>query len=202
MVQLFRAISNRFTLQSRLGGRYAEARVLAVEQSGVKRLVAYWVPVAPGTVADDTLREHCTGRLPDFMVPSSFVAVPAIPLNANGKVDRTALPDPIPAAPSAGEEPLSPVGEFVQQLWREKCGIVAGPRENFFHAGGNSITAIRLIAAIQDEFGVTLPVRAVFEGPTVVELAQLIENVIRDEIDQMSDSEVVADLTMIEEPQA
>ncbi|MFJ8834353.1 amino acid adenylation domain-containing protein [Micromonospora aurantiaca] len=179
-----------------------DARVVVDERSGAKRLIAYWVPVGSDPVADEVLREHCAGLLPDFMVPASFIAIPAIPLNANGKVDRTALPDPTPPAPGTDDEPLSPVAEFVQQLWREKCGIVARPGENFFHAGGNSITAIRLIAAIQDEFGVTLPVRAVFEGPTVVEMAQLIENLIRDEIDQMSDSEVVAELTMTEEPQA
>ncbi|AEV81910.1 amino acid adenylation domain-containing protein [Actinoplanes sp. SE50] len=180
----------------------ADARILVDDQGGVKRLVACWVPVGPEPVGDDELREHCAGLLPDFMLPAAFLSIAAIPLNANGKVDRAALPDPAPRPESRDAEPLSPVAEFVQQLWRERCGIVAGPRENFFHAGGNSIIAIRLIAAIQDEFGVTLPVRAVFEGPTVVEMAQLIENLIRDEIEQMSDSEVVADLTLSEEPQA
>ncbi|GGN55272.1 hypothetical protein GCM10010112_05860 [Actinoplanes lobatus] len=180
----------------------ADARILVDDQGENTRLVACWVPVGPAPVADAILREHCAGILPDYMVPTGFLAIDAIPLNANGKVDRSALPDPAPSDANRDEEPLSPVAEYVQQLWREKCGIAAGPRESFFHAGGNSIIAIRLIAAIQDEFGVTLPVRAVFEGPTIVQMAELIENLIRDEIDQMSDSEVVADLTMTEEPQA
>ncbi|MDN3029712.1 phosphopantetheine-binding protein, partial [Streptomyces sp. S.PB5] len=135
----------------------------------------------------------CRDQLPDYMIPGSFTELPALPLNANGKIDRDRLPDPAAqSGPQEDDGPLGPVAELVQELWREVGGIEAGPRDNFFHSGGNSILAIRLIAAIQNEFGVTLSVRALFEGPTVLEMAQQIENEIRSEIDTMSDAEVLS----------
>ncbi|CAL9614302.1 Linear gramicidin synthase subunit B [Streptomyces sp. enrichment culture] len=180
-----------------------DAVVIAEGTGPQTRLAAYWTP-SPGAAAPDAaqLAAHCRRRLPDYMVPGSFTELATIPLNRNGKVDRRALPAPVTTTAAPGDTPLGPVAQLVREIWRDTCGIDAGPHDNFFHAGGNSILAIRLIAEIQNEFEVTLPVRAVFEGPTVVEMAQLIENQIREEIAQMSDSEVIADSTLTKEPNA
>ncbi|WP_282704284.1 phosphopantetheine-binding protein, partial [Streptomyces sp. CC219B] len=172
----------------------SEALVIPRGEGTQVRLAAYVVP-RPGADAFDSaaFTAYCRDHLPDYMVPGSFTELAALPLNANGKVDRGRLPDPVAQpGPQEDEGPLGPVAELVQEIWREVAGIEAGPRDNFFHSGGNSILAIRLIAAIQDEFGVTLSVRALFEGPTVLEMAQQIENEIRSEIDTMSDAEVLS----------
>ncbi|EDY51699.1 hypothetical protein SSCG_04727 [Streptomyces clavuligerus] len=126
------------------------------------------------------------------MVPSAFVRLDAIPLNRNGKVDRAALPEPAGPDPAADDTPLGPVEEIVQHIWREVCGVEAGAHDDFFGRGGNSILAIRMIAEIRTEFDVTLPVRAVFEAPTIAGIARTIENRIRAEIEEMSDSDIVA----------
>ncbi|MEU2559203.1 amino acid adenylation domain-containing protein [Streptomyces longispororuber] len=175
----------------------ADAVVVPHGSGAQVRLAAYWTaaPDAGDGTTGAALAEHCARTLPPYMVPGSFTLLDEIPLNRNGKVDRRALPEPVTATAGADETPLSPTAEVVREIWRDTCGIEAGPRDNFFHSGGNSILAIRLIAEIQNEFGVTLPVRAVFEGPTVVDLAETIENRVRAEIEQMSDADLLTDAT-------
>ncbi|MEU0678184.1 non-ribosomal peptide synthetase, partial [Streptomyces sp. NPDC006172] len=181
----------------------ADAVVVAVGAGAQVRLAAYVVP-APGAAPVDaaSLTAHATRLLPPYMIPGSFTELSRIPLNPNGKVDRRALPDPAAAGPAARTRPANELEERIQEIWRDACGIEAGPDDNFFHAGGNSILAIRLIAAIQTDFEITLPVRAVFEGPTVADMAQTIEDRIRAEIAEMSESEVMADSMLLKEQNA
>ncbi|MGW8378392.1 amino acid adenylation domain-containing protein [Streptomyces sp. ODS28] len=179
----------------------AEAVVVPRGEGSALQLVAYWTPAGPEEADERALTEHCARYLPEYMVPSACVRLDEMPLNRNGKVDRRALPDPAPAA-AADEAPLSPVEETVQEIWRDTCGVEAGAHDNFFHRGGNSILAIRMIAEIRSEFDVTLPVRAVFDAPTVAGIARTVEDLIRAEIDQMSDSDVIADSEQTKEPTA
>ncbi|HEU5028379.1 MAG TPA: amino acid adenylation domain-containing protein, partial [Spirillospora sp.] len=146
------------------------------------RLVGYHVS---GAEADE-LAAHCAAHLPDYMVPAAFVRLDALPLNANGKVDRGALPAPEPGD-DAPVPPSGEVEEHIAGIWRELLGHDPGVRRSFFRSGGHSILAIRLIARLQDDYGVDLPIRAVFERPTVAELAEEIEARVRAEIDRLID---------------
>ncbi|MEU9482030.1 phosphopantetheine-binding protein [Streptomyces sp. NPDC048191] len=166
--------------------------VVREDQPGEKRLVAYYVPAdtAAPTGRQD-LMEHCAARLPDYMVPTAYVPLDALPLNANGKIDRRALPEP---DDTAGETagPRNFVEEQIAEIWTQLLGSPAGVHDNFFQRGGNSILAIRLIAQIQSAFDVDIPVRAVFEAPTIAGIGEALEAAVRDEIDQMTDAEVTA----------
>ncbi|MFG2823372.1 amino acid adenylation domain-containing protein [Kitasatospora sp. NPDC048365] len=155
--------------------------------SGDTALAAYVVGGA------EELAAHCAGRLPDYMVPTSFTTMAALPLNANGKVDKGRLPDPAETAPEGPVAPRDEVEQAIADLWAylldtDRIGV----HDNFFYIGGNSILAIRLIAQLQELFQLDLPVRVVFESPTVAGLARDIEDRIRAEIDQLSDAELAA----------
>ncbi|MFF4045011.1 phosphopantetheine-binding protein, partial [Streptomyces sp. NPDC001816] len=171
-----------------------EVTVVAREdQSGDKRLVAYYVPADTADLVDrQGLAEHCAVRLPDYMVPAAFVELDAMPLNANGKIDRRALPEP---DDTTGEivGPRNFVEEQIAEIWTDLLGCPAGVHDNFFQRGGNSILAIRLIAQIQSAFEVDIPVRAVFETPTIAGIGEAVETAVRDQIEQMTDAEVTAE---------
>ncbi|MFV2119887.1 non-ribosomal peptide synthetase, partial [Streptomyces sp. Act-28] len=164
--------------------------------------VAYWVP-APGAgdprELRDALAAHCAERLPAYMIPSTFTAIDAVPLNANGKLDRAALP----RAEEAPDETVAPRGavqERIAEIFGELLGTEAGAHSHFFRSGGNSILAIRLIAAIQESFEIDFPARAVFERGTVAELAEAVEAEIRAEIDRLPEEELLARARELGEP--
>ncbi|HEX6355316.1 amino acid adenylation domain-containing protein [Actinophytocola sp.] len=155
------------------------------------RLLAWCVPAVADTAGLVTaLTEHCAGRLPDYMVPDGIAVVDRIPLNANGKVDKAALP-PFDAAEAAEfVAPCGVVEERIARIFSELLGTPVGANTHFFKAGGNSILAIRLIADLRSVFEIDLPIRAVFEGPTVTDLASVIEAEITAEVEQMSEEEL------------
>ncbi|WP_210748772.1 non-ribosomal peptide synthetase, partial [Actinomadura latina] len=159
----------------------AQAVVLARETGtadGSRQLIAYVVVdgVVDGVVDADAvaaeLRGFVAGRLPEFMVPAAFVVVGGLPLTANGKVDRSALPDPVFAgggvyrAPGSVEEEVL-AGIFAEVLEVERVGV----DDDFFVLGGHSLRATRLIGRVRRAFGVEVPIRAVFDHPTVARLA-------------------------------
>jgi acyl carrier protein len=132
------------------------------------------------------------------MVPGTFTALDVFPLNANGKLDHAALP----VAAAADEGLVAPRGvveERVAEIFTDLLGVPVGAHSHFFSSGGNSILAIRLIATIQSEFEVTLPMRAVFEGGTVADLAEVVEEQVRAELNQMSDEELAAESLLLDE---
>ncbi|GLY18825.1 hypothetical protein Kisp01_58390 [Kineosporia sp. NBRC 101677] len=168
-----------------------DAVVVAAGPLTDQRLLAYYVPAATGEVND--LASYCAQRLPAYLVPAVFIALPAIPLTANGKLDRSSLPEP--EAKSALTAPRNPAEERVAQIW---AGVLGCPEEEvdvhtgFFAAGGHSIRAVQLISELKSAFGVQLSIRAVFERPTVAELAEEIEAAIRAEIEQMTATDLLA----------
>src|SRR3989454_5274212 len=160
------------------------ASAVAVHDDGVgdRRLVAYVVP-APGTEPlPSMLRDRLKASLPEYMIPAVFVRVEALPLTANGKIDRDALPAP-DVADVLRDEPLTaPRTPVEQRLALIVASLLdasdVGVTDNFFLLGGHSLLGTQLIARVRDAFGVDLPLRAVFDHPTVEALAAEVEQAI------------------------
>jgi acyl carrier protein len=143
------------------------------DRPGDKRLVGY-VVAEPAAELPPTwqLQQFVRERLPDYMVPSMVVALPSLPLTANGKVDRARLPRPEAAsakyrAPTSSRE-VALCGLFAEILGVERVGV----DDDFFALGGHSLLATRLAARVRAELGVELPIRTLFAAPTVAELAR------------------------------
>jgi amino acid adenylation domain-containing protein len=150
------------------------------DSAGGKRLVAYWIPDQNPASTSDELGRHLRAILPQYMVPSAFVQLPAFPLTPNGKIDRQALPAPgadrgdsvrVYVAPSGREE------EALAQIWSQLLGRAPiGAHDHFFELGGHSLLATRLVSKVRETLGVTLPLRAVFDAPVLVALAERIRS--------------------------
>jgi acyl carrier protein len=132
------------------------------------------------------------------MVPAVVVPIDAVPLTPNGKLDRGRLPDPTMVT-AVGQRPRTPVEERVAALWTELLGVEVGVDDRFFQVGGHSILVIRLVARIQTEFDVALPVTTVFEYPTIAGLAAVIETAVLADIEAMSDDEVRGQVLQVQD---
>ncbi|UQW99649.1 non-ribosomal peptide synthetase [Streptomyces sp. RerS4] len=141
-------------------------------------LAAYLVPAspeAPPTPAE--LRAELARSLPRFLVPSHFVMLDALPLTSNGKVDRGALPAPGPERAATAEfvAPTTAAEEVIAEIWREALRVErVGVHDDFFELGGHSLLATQVVAGIRRALGVRLPLRALFEAPTVAALAHAV----------------------------
>ncbi|MFD7054933.1 amino acid adenylation domain-containing protein [Streptomyces mirabilis] len=151
----------------------AQAVVVARDhRSTGKRLVAY-VTSAEGEAPDaNQLRSFIAERLPDHMVPSAFMTLESIPLTAPGKVDRRALPAPEFTSDVAYRAPRTPQEELLAGVFAQLLGVErVGVDDNFFDLGGHSLLATKLISRIRTVLGLEVPIRLVFQAPTVAELA-------------------------------
>ncbi len=146
--------------------------------AGDERLVAYVVLEKGEQPKVTELRSFINEQLPEFMVPSFFVFLECLPLTPNGKVDRKALPEPDRARPDLEETfvgPRNPVEEVLVGIWTEILDIEkAGVHDNFFELGGHSILVTRLVSRIRDALQVEVPLRTVFEIPTVAGLTEML----------------------------
>jgi len=156
--------------------------VVREDAPGDRRLVAYVVPRGPEACSPSALRRWMQERLPEYMVPSAVVPLEALPLTANRKVDRRALPAPgRDAADAAGHAvPRTPTGEVLAALFAALLRVErVGARDDFFALGGNSLLATQLASRVESTFRVHLPVRAVFEAPTPAGLAERVDDAAR-----------------------
>jgi len=141
---------------------------------GAARLLAYAVPRDGARPDEAALREWIRERVPVFAIPAALMVLDALPLNPNGKIDRGALPQP--PAESAGDPPRGPVEEALAAMWTEVLGRPGiGRDDDFFDLGGHSLPALQLLSRVRREWGVELPVRALFDTPTVAGLAAAVE---------------------------
>ncbi|HST58816.1 MAG TPA: amino acid adenylation domain-containing protein [Longimicrobium sp.] len=151
-----------------------EARVIAREdEAGDKRLVAYVAGDADG----DALRAHLRGTLPEYMVPGAFVVLDALPLTPNGKLDVRALPAP-EARPAEVPyvEPCTPVEETLAAIWSDVLRVDrVGAADRFFDLGGHSLLAARMVSRVRELLGVELPMRTLYKGMTLAEVAESVE---------------------------
>ncbi|MEU7876336.1 amino acid adenylation domain-containing protein, partial [Dactylosporangium sp. NPDC049140] len=173
-VRGFRVEPGEVEAALRAHGGIRDAAVIA----GDGRLVAYVVPAGAEAPTADVLRGWLGGRLPQYMVPSVFVELTALPLNRNGKLDRGALPAPDGrqlAAGGAYVAPDGPVQELLAGVWSELLGVErVGAGDDFFSLGGHSLLATQLVSRIRAVLGVEVPVAAVFDAPTVAGLGSLL----------------------------
>ncbi len=160
-----------------------EALVLAAappeDPSADKRLVAYVVADASEDISD-SLRRRLQGDLPEYMVPSFFVALERFPLTPNGKLDRRALPVPSLSRSAFAEgfiAPRTPVEELLATIWREVLHIDrVGVSDRFFDLGGHSLLLTQVVSRVRDAFHVDVPLRSLFESPTIEQLARTLES--------------------------
>jgi amino acid adenylation domain-containing protein len=156
------------------------------DATGEMSLAAYLVPrgegAGPPTAAD--LRRWLQGRLPEYMVPSAFVVLGAMPMTPNGKVDRKALPDLARARLAEGAgfvPPRGPIEAALAEAWAELLGADrTGAHDSFFERGGHSLMAMQLLHRIRSLFGVEAPLKDFIEEPTLSNLAQLVERALAD----------------------
>ncbi len=152
------------------------------ETSGEKRLIGYLVPRGSAPAESD-LRAWLKDRLPDYMVPTTFVVLDALPMTPNGKIDRKALPDPEPARGDGLTPfvpPRGPIEEALVAIWSEVLGRPRiGVHDNFFELGGHSLMAAQLLSRVRETFGVEPPLNDLFESPTVAGLGRLVEDALK-----------------------
>ena len=146
---------------------------------GDQRLVAYVVAADDQPQNASTLRDYLNEALPDYMMPSAFVFLDALPLTNNGKIDRRALPAPDGARPEGETEyvaPRTPVEEVLAGVWAELLSLErVGVYDNFFVLGGHSLLATQLLARLLTLFKIELPLITVFQSPTIVEFAETLQ---------------------------
>ena len=137
-------------------------------------MVAYLVTDSEISIGD--LRSFLSKKLPDYMIPSAFVRLDALPLTANGKVDRKALPQPGDPSSRARNKYVAPRAELERNLvkiWQQLLRVeTVGVEDNFFDLGGHSLLLVRLVQEIQDSLGLEVVLMEMFEHPTVASLAR------------------------------
>lgn len=163
--------------------------------NGEQRLEAYYVPAGEPPPAGDELRAHARRLLPGYMVPAVFVRLDSMPLNSNRKVDRRALS--VGANHPAHDQEalktsLTPTEESLRGLWEELLGVKGiNAADNFFEIGGHSLVVIQLVSRIHARWSIDLRISDVFNAPTVSALASAIERKLLEEVEGMSDDDIV-----------
>lgn len=137
-----------------------------------ERLVAYIVPSVQ--LKSSQLKEFLQAKLPNYSIPAVFVFLEGLPLTLNGKVDRLALPTPDFTQNISDKTPRNSIEAELVELWNGLLGVKPGISDNFFELGGHSLLATQLVSRIRESFGVQVPLKRVFETPTIAGLAEYI----------------------------
>lgn len=152
-----------------------EAVVILREDQSVKQLVAYLVSIDNTPLDSGELRLYLQDKLPEYMIPAYYMVLDHLPLNANGKVERTALPAPDSSHLALQEKFLAPrtdTEKTLAKIWSELLGLDrVGIHDHFFKLGGHSLLAVQVISRIFDTTGIRIPLRSIFEKPTIEDLA-------------------------------
>jgi acyl carrier protein len=150
-----------------------------------KRIVVYVTTDQMQQPSASDLYHHCNRLLPPYMVPASYGFLDALPMTTSGKVDRRALPDIEPERPSLSgiyTAPRTPLEEELAEMWSQVLGVErVGIYDNFFELGGHSLLATQLVSRVRESYVVDLPLRNLFENPTVAEVATIIATSLADQ---------------------
>jgi nonribosomal peptide synthetase DhbF len=168
-----------------------DAAILPITTTtGDTALAAYLVPTT--TPPDNNhLRQYLHHHLPDHMIPTWFIPLNTLPLNQNGKIDRTAIPNPTNTQPNTPTPPKNTQEKLILNLWQELLHRTdINTTDNFFDLGGHSLIATRIVSRLRHQFNVEIPVRTLFEHPTITHLAQAVTDAITDQISQLSTDQV------------
>lgn len=164
---------------SRQQGVEAAAVIHWKDAENHDQLVGYVVPRQGSDVSPGLLRRSLLEELPEYMVPSTFVLLSSIPRTPGGKLDRKALPAPVQENAAVGSLPRTPVEQMVAVIWEEVLHVEnVGIHNSFFELGGHSLSVLQLLARVLEVFKVQIPLRRVFDAPTIAELAETITEAI------------------------
>jgi acyl-coenzyme A synthetase/AMP-(fatty) acid ligase/acyl carrier protein len=183
-------------IEARLGQHPAirESVVVAYTKNAQATLVAYLVTDWDPPPVTDDLRAYLRQRLPDYMLPASFILMEEMPLTPNGKIDRKALPEPDRSRPTLTQGYVTPETEIEQLLttiWQEVLGLdKVGRYDNFFDLGGDSISVMQVMIQVSQVLEIELPPKMLFEMPILADFAGRIEDSLIAEIENLSDEEV------------
>lgn len=162
-----------------------DAAVLNEALAGSERLVAYVVPDAAGALNLKDVQDFVRSRLPEYMVPGDLVSLEALPMTSRGKLDRHALRKARVRPPETHDNlarPQTAVEERIARHWREILALdFIGRDQHFFEIGGHSLLAAQTVSRISHEFGIDVPLRAIFEAPTIASLAERVEAGLRED---------------------
>lgn len=176
--------------------------IVREDEPSERHLVAYIVPIPDTNIEPDKLRQAIQKDLPDYMIPSIFFQLPRLPLNANGKLDRSMLPVPESHLLASGNSivaPRTPMEEAMAEIWESLLNIEnVGVHDNFFEVGGHSLQATHLIIKIEETFGVKISMRTLFDAPTVEGLTLSVTEQLMDAED-LNELDELLDLLEVEE---
>ncbi|MFG1779658.1 amino acid adenylation domain-containing protein [Micromonospora sp. NPDC049048] len=186
-------------------GQHPAVRAAVVDvhhgAAGGPQLVAYLLPAGPDPVDHRAVRAYLAERVPEHLVPQGWAALDELPLTDSGKVDRRRLPAPAPAGSVTDGAPTAPrdsTEQAVAEVWTEVLGVDGcGVHDDFFDLGGHSLLATQVVALLHERFPVDLPVSAVFEAPTVAELATVLRRAVEERVAGMSESELETMLAQV-----
>jgi acyl carrier protein len=172
----------------------AQSAVAARGEGAERRLIAYVVAAQDHKLNAGGLRDFLSAILPGYMLPDLFVRLDALPVTANGKLDRSALPPPMPKNTLGGSQHRPPASELerrIATLIEDLLGLQrVGADDNFFLLGGHSLLGTQLVLRLRDAFGAELMLRDLFEAPTVSRLASKVEAEVIKMISSMGEDEV------------
>ena len=182
----------------------AEAVVVArADGSGDQRIVAYFVPSSQPAPTVSSLRRGLSDRMPNYMLPSAFMALDALPVTPNGKVNRLALPEPDPTRPALAQPYQSartPVEAALTEIWAEVLHLErVGVHDDFLELGGHSLAASQVISRAITAFGFELSVQELFEAPTVADMALVVVQGRAEQTDQKKIERILSDIEQISE---
>jgi hypothetical protein len=184
--------------------RHADVREVVVilrgEKAAEKRLVAYVVPAQQAPTVSE-LNGFLRQKVPEYMVPSAFMFLDTLPLTANGKIDRRNLPVPDqnrPEQESSFVAPRTPVEELLAQIWAEVLKLEqVGIHDNFFELGGHSLSLTQVASRIQRDFLVSLPLRILFDAPTIADQSAAIAAAQLEQEDAADAARIVKELKQL-----
>ncbi len=161
------------------------------DATGNKKLVAYIVGTEE--ISDTRMRSYLQTKMPGYMVPATFISLPELPLTANGKIDRSALPAPDFNRQSIEKKYVAPqneIEELIHEIWSEVMQIEKiGIHDHFIELGGDSLTAIRVVIRINEAAELNLPINIIFQKNTIAQLAEYVEDTIRQLLAELEQSD-------------